>query len=108
MSGSLEETANAPPDLEHVRQELAALLPALRRRRHVCEIAVFGSVARGEAGPASDIDLLVTFGPEASLFDFVEPEEELSARFGRRVQATTPGSLRPAMREQVQSEAVPV
>ncbi len=91
-----------------MRRELAALLPELRRRRHVCEIAVFGSVARGEAGPASDIDLLVTFGPAASLFDLVGPREELSARFGRRVQATTPGSLRPEMREPVGREAVPV
>ncbi len=94
--------------LVRLRAVLAALLPELRRRHRVRSVAVFGSVARGEAGPESDIDLLVTFEPGASLFDLIELEEALAARFGRRVEVVTPGSLHPEIAERVRREAVTV
>ena len=40
---------------------------------------MFGSVARGEAGPASDVDLLVGFGPGVSLLDHVGLLQEMQA-----------------------------
>lgn len=59
-------------------------LHALARRRHIRHIAVFGSTARGERGPASDIDLLVEFEPgkSPSLGSMVELQDELSALLG--------------------------
>lgn len=72
-----------PPDSER--------LSGVFRRWKIAELDVFGSVARGEARPTSDLDLLVTFLPDAdwSLFDHVTMEEELSAVFGRRVDLVT-------------------
>lgn len=61
------------------------------RRWKIAELEVFGSVARRDAGIGSDIDLLVTFLPDAewSLFDHVSIEDDLSALFGRRVDLVT-------------------
>ena len=57
------------------------------RRWKIIEFALFGSVLRGDFRPESDIDVLVTFAPDArwSLFDHVEMQDELKALFGRNV-----------------------
>ena len=57
------------------------------RRWHVVELALFGSVLRDDFGPASDVDVLVTFDPEntPSLFDRVDMQDELAEIFGRPV-----------------------
>lgn len=56
-------------------------------RWKITEFAVFGSVLRDDFRPDSDIDVLVTFAPDAkwSLFDIVDAENELKAIFGRDV-----------------------
>ena len=57
------------------------------RRWKVTELALFGSVLRGDFLPESDVDVLVSFAPEArwSLFDLVVMEGELQAILGREV-----------------------
>jgi hypothetical protein len=57
------------------------------RRWKIRRLAVFGSFVRGELRPGSDIDLLVTFSPDAdwTMFDHFAMEEELSHLFGREV-----------------------
>ena len=61
-------------------------LAALCRRYHVAKLELFGSRAKGTARPDSDVDLLVTFEPDAVIgFEFVTFAEELESVFGRRV-----------------------
>lgn len=57
------------------------------QRWNIIEFALFGSVLRDDFRPDSDIDVLVTFAPEArwSLFDWVDMKDELTALFGRNV-----------------------
>ena len=57
------------------------------RRWKITEFALFGSVLRDDFRPDSDVDVLVTFAPDAewSLFDHVDMEEELSAILDRKV-----------------------
>ena len=57
------------------------------RRWKIKQLAVFGSAVRGGFGPESDIDLLVTFTPDAdwSMFDHYRMEEELTELFARDV-----------------------
>lgn len=57
------------------------------RRWKITEFALFGSVLRDDFRPDSDVDVLVTFAPDAewSLFDDVNMEEELSGIFDRKV-----------------------
>ena len=60
---------------------------AFCQRWKIVELSLFGSVLRDDFRPDSDVDVLVTFAPEAdwSLFDHMAMEEELSASFGRKV-----------------------
>lgn len=77
------------------------------RRYSVKELAVFGSAARGELRPESDIDLLVEFLPDAGV-DLVQhsaAERELSRVLGRKVDLVSKRALRSALREEVLSEA---
>ncbi len=62
-------------------------LDALCRRWRIVELALFGSYLRGDNTPESDVDLLVTFDPQAqwSLYDFVELQDVLSHLLGRKV-----------------------
>lgn len=62
-------------------------IDAFCRRWRTTEFALFGSVLRDDFGPDSDIDVLVTFAPDAtwSLFDYVAMEEELGRILGRKV-----------------------
>jgi len=57
------------------------------RRWKIAELSLFGSVLRNELRPDSDVDVLVSFGPDArwSLFDVVRMEEELQGILGRKV-----------------------
>lgn len=56
-------------------------------RWKITRLAVFGSAVRGDIGPESDIDLLVTFAPEAdwSMFDHYRMENELTELLARDV-----------------------
>ena len=57
------------------------------RRWKITEFALFGSILRDDFGPDSDVDVLVTYGPDAewSLLDHIQMEQELANLFGREV-----------------------
>jgi uncharacterized protein len=77
-------------------------------QRGVKSLAVFGSLARGEATPASDIDVLVEFDRPVGLFEFIRLKLYLEVLTGRRMDLVTPDALRPAMRAKILREAVNV
>jgi hypothetical protein len=86
-----------------------------RRRAEILEVAarhgatsvrVFGSVARGEADDASDIDFLVELQPGRSLFDLGGLVVDLRELLGRPVDVVTVGGLKERIRERVLAEAV--
>jgi len=68
------------------------------RRHGVSRIGVFGSMACGEATPASDIDLLVEFSGRTGLMAVVALERELTAALGREVDLLTDGAISPYLR----------
>jgi len=67
----------------------------------VSELALFGSVLRSDFRPNSDIDLLVTFTPDAtwSLFDLIQMQEELEDLFGRPVDLVERDTIRNPFRK---------
>jgi predicted nucleotidyltransferase len=89
--------------LSQALSALHRLQPALSRL-HVTRIGVFGSVARGESRPDSDIDVLVEMSGEGDLFDLVAVKRLLESEFGRRVDVVTRGGLRPDARDAVLRE----
>lgn len=71
-------------------------------------VRVFGSVARGEARPDSDIDLLVELEPGRSLLDLGGLLMDLQALLGREVDVVTDKGLRDRIRTRVLQEAKPL
>jgi len=67
-------------------------------------IAVFGSTARGDATPESDVDLLVRFSRRKSLLALIRLERELSAALGRKVDLLTEASISPLIRQRILGE----
>ena len=82
---------------EH-RQEISA--------RGVQSIAIFGSFARGEQGPDSDVDVLVEFSRPVGLFDFIRLKSFLEKILGRHVDLVTPDALKTKFRDRILKEAV--
>jgi predicted nucleotidyltransferase len=72
------------------------------------DVRLFGSVARGEEGDESDVDVVVTLEPGRSLFDLVRLEAQLERLLGRRVDVVTEAGLREPVRSTVLREAVRV
>lgn len=69
-------------------------LGELCRRYAVARLEIIGSFARGDAGPESDIDILVTFEPEARIgLEFVALQQELEDIAGRPVDLLTRNSV---------------
>ena len=87
--------------LRHKRQEILALAAKHGARN----VRVFGSVARGEAGATSDIDLLVEFDDNRSLFDVVGLTQDLEELLGRKVDVVTEESVYWLIRRRVLKEA---
>ena len=75
---------------------------------HLASLSLFGSVARDEARPDSDIDLLVEFSQPVGLFQFIELQQKLEALLENKVDLGTPRSLKPRLKEQVLREAIRV
>jgi predicted nucleotidyltransferase len=80
----------------------------LLRDYGVKSIYLFGSVARGEAASASDVDLLVEFEPSAhiGLFEFSRLRRELSLLLGCDVDLATPDALHKRIKKDILREAI--
>jgi uncharacterized protein len=80
----------------------------LRERFGVCQIAVFGSVARDEATEASDVDILVEFDGPTTFDGYFGVKERLEELLGARVDLATPPMLKPRLKVEVEREGVRV
>lgn len=75
-------------------------------RFSVKSIALFGSMARDEALPGSDIDLLVEFSEPVGLFDFIRLKNHLEELLQTPVDLVTPDALKDRIREKILREAI--
>jgi predicted nucleotidyltransferase len=99
------------PDLAGVHPEelLEAAAPVLKsvaEERGYGRLAVFGSVARGEARPDSDIDLIVDAPAGTSSFEFVRFKQLIEQVLGREVDLISYGGLTPTMDDDIRRDAV--
>lgn len=88
--------------VEARRDEIKAIVA----RHHGRSVAIFGSVARGDERPGSDIDFLVELAPGARPFEILSIGAELEEALGVKVDVGTPDSLRERLRDEVLAEAV--
>ena len=87
---------------------LSEHLPQIRQRFDVRDLAIFGSVARNEARPGSDLDVLVEFVGRPNFDNYMGLKLYLEELFGGEVDLATPADLRPAFRPRIEQEAVHV
>ena len=80
-------------------------LSDLCERNGIRRLRVFGSFARGDESPTSDVDLIADFTDRKSLMDLVRIERELSERLGRNVDLLTEAALSPYLRDQILRDA---
>ena len=90
-----------------VRQKRNEIL-RIAERHGAYNVRVFGSVARGEAGPDSDVDLLIDAGEKVSSWFPAGLILDLEDLLGRRVDVVTERALRPELRRYVLPEARPL
>jgi len=72
----------------------------------VRSLSIFGSVARDEAGSDSDVDVIAEFDVPVGYFHLFRVRRRLEEILGTRVDLTTPGGLRPELRDGILAEAV--
>lgn len=95
------------PRGRRLRQRRRAIIRTAEARR-ARNVRVFGSVARGEDGPTSDIDLLVDVDEGVGLLDLIGLERELGELLDAKVDVVPADALKPRLRERVLREATPL
>lgn len=84
-------------NLDQLRQRRADIVQ-LARQHGAHDVRIFGSVARGDAGPESDVDVLVKFDRGRSLLDLVAIQQDLAEMLGCNVDVVSEGALKPGDR----------
>lgn len=92
-------------NLEALRNHREVILKVARKRK-AANVRVFGSLARGTADEASDIDFLVSMAPDATLVDLIGLEQDLASLLGREVDVLTDDAVHSRLEEEVRSTAV--
>jgi uncharacterized protein len=92
---------NRPGSARQARRDIAN-----RRQPWGADVRVFGSLARGQARPDSDIDILVKLDPGRSLLDIIAIKQDLEDLVGYEVDVVTEGAISPYIREEVLREAI--
>jgi len=88
------------------RELLFRKLARMLKARGASRVAVFGSYARGEGRPGSDLDIIVRFSDRKSLFDITGIEQELSEKLGLNVDLLTEKSISPYLIDRIRKEMV--
>ena len=91
-------------DVNYIREKT---LPELKKAG-VLRSSIFGSFARGEAGPESDVDILVEFPDGKSMFDLIELEARLGSTLGKKVDVVTYRSIHHLLRDRILREQIPI
>ncbi|MBI4800823.1 MAG: nucleotidyltransferase family protein [Desulfarculus sp.] len=101
----MEQDVNSQGQGHAVVHALAALRPELARRFSVKRIGVFGSCARGEAGPQSDVDIIVDLA-EPTFDHYMDLKFFLEETLQRRVDLVLADTVKPRLRPIIEREAV--
>jgi predicted nucleotidyltransferase/DNA-binding XRE family transcriptional regulator len=100
-------TSAAKPKPSAVLYVHKAEVKRIAKRHKATAVKVFGSVARGQDKPGSDVDLLVTFAPDATLYDQVGLAQDVEELLGIGVDVVSEGGLR-GRHAAIQKEARPL
>lgn len=103
-----EEARKQPIGLEELRQNYREAILELARKRKATNVRVFGSVVRGESTGESDVDFLVDFEVDATLWDQIGLRQDLEELLGREVDLSVEKNLREEFRPHIMRDATPL
>lgn len=103
----MSELTRTPPTMQNLRERRADII-ALAEKHGVYNVHVFGSMARGEAGADSDIDLLVSLPPGYTLLKLSGLVRSLRELLGYPVEVASANHLREEMRDSILRDAEPL
>lgn len=86
----------------------AELIRTVARAHGAASIELFGSAARGDDQPNSDIDLMVEMEAGRSLLDLIALEQDLQSALGRKVEAVSKSAMKPRVFARARREAIRV
>lgn len=98
-------TASRQNDLRSLRERRSEILRCASEHG-ARNVRVFGSTARDEAAPGSDVDLLVEMEPGRSLLDLVGLWQDLEELLGSRVDVLSDGGVSPHLRERIDTDVI--
>lgn len=109
-SDSRAPSASSDSELQRIKRRLQEALPRFRKEYAVERLYLHGSRLRGEAGPDSDLDVLVDFedseaGRQVSLLDFIALKQELEGLLGMEVDLGERKALRGPAGSAIEKEA---
>ena len=87
--------------LKQIQSLLVSSKAELRKKYNVNELGIFGSYARGQQKKTSDVDILVRFNPNATLFDFVGLGNYLEEKLKIKVDVVSENGIRPELRSNI-------
>ncbi len=103
------ETPKSEPEPKPVLDEIKSKAIPILKRHGVVRASIFGSVARGDDGPDSDVDFLIDVGDNPmSLFGLQRLEDELAAKLGRKIDLAFYDCIKKRIRDKVLSQQVAV
>jgi uncharacterized protein len=93
-------------DLDSVLRGNRDEILRIATRHGARDIRIFGSVARGDSGPNSDIDILLKLDPGRSLLDIIAIQQDVEDLIGCEVDVVTEAAISAYIREEVLREAI--
>ncbi len=104
----MAEAQKRRPGIDKLLADKREEILKLAKKYGASNVRVFGSVARGEAAEGSDVDLLVTFAPDYTLWDQIGLKQDVEELLGCKVDVVNEPFLRDELRPDVLREAVPL
>ncbi len=95
------------PLLDEIHKHRDEIL-AIAKKHGIKNVRVFGSVARGEETPESDVDFLINVTEDCEAFGFLDFQEAMTKLFGRECDIVFERGIFPPMRERIMREAKPL
>jgi predicted nucleotidyltransferase len=95
-------------ELQSIIEKIKSIKPGLVERYHLSQIAIFGSYARYEQTPESDLDIMVSFSVVPSLFEFLNLKDHLSEILDKNVDLVIREDLKPHIAQNALAEKIDI